>query len=445
MSTSSMSSLRYRSRTPVAARSPMRGALLILVIVVLSSQSSPGRAQIGGGSVHSATADARLAELTFGVRPPIGFNPLADPGNAVAQAQIDSLGTSTAFASSAYPGASIVTLDGTLAVLTNGMVGSEEMPPYPLIAKSEYPLQPEDTVEAGSFRMRAESTAATSRGSATDGLGRGAAVARYDTSTEEVVARADTRFGLITLGELLAIQGARSLAEVRQSPSAELERTSVFDVSALTVMGVDMTVGSHGLALEEEVVALPGEDEEGVQPVLDVLAEHGVELTFFPAEEFEGGVQTAGLEITVVQAPPPSLASGVDSVVTTITLGGNMASVDNRAAPSSPSLPKDVATVVPEQSSPASGEGGTSTRPVVPSPFPSPPSVDSAPTSQVAQPELPQAAPPAALSAPTETRLVVAEVMDASLGGFYSLFGLGGLLLFVAARSFRLLSIVEKR
>lgn len=440
----SMCSPRSRS-APATARSQTRlGALLVLVIVVLSSQASPGRAQIGGGSIHSATADARLAELTFSVRPPIGFNPLADPGNAVAQAQIDSLGTSAAFASSAYPGASVVTLDGTLAVLTNGMVGSEEVPPYPLIAKSEYPLRPEDTVEAGSLRMRAESTAVTSRGSATDGLGRGAAVARYDTSTEKVIARADTRFGLIKLGELLTIQGAHSLAEVRQSPSAELERTSVFDVSTLTVMGVDMTVGSHGLALEEEVVAMPREDGMGIQPVLDALAEHGVELTFFPAEEFDGGVQTAGLEITVVQAPPPSLASGVESVVTTITLGGNMASVDNRAAPSPPSLPNDVATVVPEHSPPSGVEGGTSPTPVAPS-LSSIPPVDSPATPQVAQPETPQTTPHAASLAPAETKLVVAEAMDTPLGGFYSLFGLGGFLLFVAARCFHLLSIVEKR
>src|SRR5260370_40975046 len=121
----------------------LRGSVVVVagVLAVLAAPV-PAGAQFGSGSAFTATANARLAQVTFTAQPPIGVDPLLDPGASTAQAQVDSLGVSQAFASSAYPGQSALTADGSLATVTDGRVGSKEIPPYPFIPSSAYRPHP---------------------------------------------------------------------------------------------------------------------------------------------------------------------------------------------------------------------------------------------------------------------------------------------------------------
>src|SRR5687767_9643460 len=79
------------------------GTVLCLVAV-------PARAEVGSASSFAATASARLVAVDIRSAPAVVFDPLFDGGQSVAQAQLDSLGTSRAFAASAYPGSTVLAL-----------------------------------------------------------------------------------------------------------------------------------------------------------------------------------------------------------------------------------------------------------------------------------------------------------------------------------------------
>ncbi|MDQ1492203.1 MAG: hypothetical protein QOJ23_4717 [Actinomycetota bacterium] len=305
----------------------------------------PAGAEFGSASAFTATANARLVQVTFTAKPPIGVDPLLDPGAATAQAQVDSLGVSQAFASSTYPGQSVLTADGSLSTVTDGRVGSEEIPEYPFIASSAYPSRPTDSVEAGPLTMRAESSSLSSAGLATDGLGQAVARAGTEPSTLEASASAETRFGSLRLGKLVQVSGVHSFAAARQEPSGQLQTTSLFEVAGLQVLGTAVSVGPHGLVLGGRPAA-PVAPDSGLTALLGALKERGVELSVFPERKVPGGVQAGGLEVRLVQAPPPAVASGVDAFVATITLGGNLATVDNRALPGAAFV--DPTTSVPD-------------------------------------------------------------------------------------------------
>src|SRR5438105_1416401 len=127
-------------------------------VVAVLAAPVPAGALFGTASVFTATANARLLQVTLTAQPPIGVDPPLDPGTSTAQAQVDSLGVSQAFASSAYPGQSVLTAGGSLATVTDGRLGSDQIPDYPLIASSGYPARPTDKVEAGPLTMTAESS-----------------------------------------------------------------------------------------------------------------------------------------------------------------------------------------------------------------------------------------------------------------------------------------------
>jgi hypothetical protein len=88
-----------------------------------------------------------LAAVDFTAEPGVVFPQLIDAGGSVAQASLSSLGVSTAFASDPYPSESFVLAPGLIAGLTSGAT-SAVIPPYPLIASSNFPAIPEKVVQA---------------------------------------------------------------------------------------------------------------------------------------------------------------------------------------------------------------------------------------------------------------------------------------------------------
>jgi hypothetical protein len=426
----------------------LRGSVLVVagVLAVLAAPV-PAGAQFGSGSAFTATANARLVQVTFTAQPPIGVDPLLDPGASTAQAQVDSLGVSQAFASSAYPGQSVLTADGSLSTVTDGRVGSKEIPDYPLIASSAYPAHPTDGVEAGPLKMTAESSSLSSTGLATDGLGQAVARASSEPSTLEAAASAETRFGSIQLGKLVQVRGAHSFAAARQEPSGKLQATSLFEVADLEVLGTPIAVGPHGLMLGGRPAA-PVAPDAGLSALLGALNEKGVELSFFPERKVPGGVQAGGLELRLVQAPPPQVASGVDVLVSTITLGGNQATVDNRALPSSPLFGGPAGGPPGSATATAAPSTGSETAPAMglaPSPggAESPPwSGDTPPSNgSPADPPPPPASPPGGDSqAALGTEAITAEGLRVRLDGVYPILMLSVFVAVAVAGSFRRLT-----
>jgi hypothetical protein len=432
----------------------LAAAVIPLGVVAALAGPVPARAQFGSGSAFTATANARLAQVTFTARPPIGVDPLLDPGAATAQAQVDSLGVSQAFSSSAYPGQSVLTADGSLATVTDGRVGSKEIPEYPFVASSAYPARPADSVEAGPLTMRAESSSLSSAGLATDGLGQAAARASSEPSTLEASASAETNFGSVRLGKLIQLRGAHSFAAARQEPAGALQTTSLFEVAGLEALGTPLTVGPQGLMLGGRPAA-PVAPDGGLTGLLGALKEKGVELSFFPERKVPGGVQAGGLEVRLVQSPPPQVASGIDVLVSTITLGGNQATVDNRALPStdffggSTAAPPGSASAAggftsPPEGSSASGAEAAPGPALPPAAAPPPPWGHDSPApggSPASPPVPPEAAPSGGDSqAALGTEAINAQGLRVRLGGIYPFLALAVVVAVALAGSFRRLT-----
>jgi hypothetical protein len=331
-------------------------AFSLLVVGFVTSAALPIHAQSASVANFTGTASARLGGVDMRTAPAILFDPILDGGTSVAQAQLDSLGTSTAFASTPYPSASIVQLPGLIAGVTNGQT-SGILPEYPLIANSNYPTKATDRREAGTVVLEAASAAADSRGNATDGAGRGEAEVSYDAVTNEVVARAETTIDTVRMSDQLTLNGVHSVATARKKASGDVERSATFDVAALTISGQRVALSQSGLAEPTGVLS----------PLLSALAAQGTTIETFPAAETADGVISAGLRITTTVAPPPSLTSGVNQIIVTYTIGGNAASVANRTFANQPGVTLTGAAANQPGSTAAAG---TNASPIVGAPKP---------------------------------------------------------------------------
>lgn len=334
----------------------MVGPLVLCALLLV-----PGAPARGQGSAWTGTADARLEQVTFTAVPPVFLDPLLDPAGAVAQAQADSLGASEAFASAPFPGEAVITLDGTLAAVTGGQVTSEELPAYPLVARASHPLQPEDSAGAGPLSLTASSSAVSSAATATDGASVTTAAVTHDPDSGEVVATARTSQADLDAPGLLTIGAVTSRAEARQLPSGEVELTSEFTVTGALLMGTPVEIGADGITVADSGQPLPLDLGTTLAPLLDTLGQGGIQLVPLPEERTGNGITSAGLQVVMSSEPPPELASGVEQVVTTVTLGRTAASVDNHAIPafSPPSGPGEVVTPAADAGSGAGGSTGT--------------------------------------------------------------------------------------
>jgi hypothetical protein len=322
-------------------RRVLRGLLVVAVFGVIGFQGGAARA----ASSYTANADARLFAVDFTTTPPILFDPLFDGGSSVAQAQIDSLGGTAAFAADPYPGSTVLGLPGLLA--SNG-VPTSSAPTYPLVVSSDQ-ANPSGHREAGTIVLDAQSQPNTSSSSATDGAASSQSTATADPDTGEAHAHAEATISSLQLSSTLSLNGVRTSADVTKAPSGTLERTASFEVSSLTVLGQQVALTGTGLTLLGTSVPFGADPNALLSSLLKSLADRGTTIEFIPPTETPDGVTSAGLRITSVQEPPPQVASGLQSFKMQVTVGRASAFVTNTAFPtaagnmdltaSGPSLP----------------------------------------------------------------------------------------------------------
>lgn len=302
--------------------------LLVPVAALALGVVGPADPMARADSTYSGLADARLVAVNFTAEPAVVFGQLIDGGASVVQAQLTSLGTSTAFASDPYPSQSAVLAPGLIAGLSNGQT-SKVVPPYPLIATSSNPTQPEQRVEAGPVVLEANSAANSSRGRTGNGANTGLADVHYETSSGQLVARAEGIATDIAISDQLVVNGVRSVATATRSPSGDLALQSDFSVAALTVAGtrvpLTQSVAGPGGALTATTAA--------GQSILATLQASGTTLAYLPETRTAEGITSAGLRIRSLQHPPPQFASGIEQVVAEVTIGQTAARVENRALP----------------------------------------------------------------------------------------------------------------
>jgi hypothetical protein len=273
-------------------------------------------------STFTATASGEILRVGFNLSPGILAEQLADPGASVAQAQLDSIGTSTAFAANPFPGTLALAAPGTLA----GAAGTPSLPDYPALANSSYPASPEDTVSQGTLELHAKSTETTSESVATDGANRTSVKVSVDPVADAVTAHAEAVVAGVSQGGAIDMSGVRSEATVTREPGKGLQRSSEFTVARLAVAGQTFAIGPDGPQLPGQ--ALPvgiGSADAVLQPLLEQLAGQGVVVTFLKPIETEDGIVSGGMALTYRTALPNGSV-----ITTTETYGRTSASVSNK-------------------------------------------------------------------------------------------------------------------
>jgi hypothetical protein len=303
-------------------------AAAFVVCVVLLLLVLPGVTRARAASSYTATAGARLVNVEVAAQPPIAFDPLVDAGASVAQAQIDTLGNNLAFASTPYPGATVIQLPSLVAGIAAG--ATSFVPGYPLIAAADQ-TTPTSHKAFGTVVLDARSADGHADGAVTDGATSAVADTTYDPGADAVTASATSKVGTVDLGNpVLSIGTVQARAKAVAS-GGSVERTSAFTVAGLELLGQAVAVTADGLQLAGTDVPLGLDPSIALAPLLGVLATQGVTLEFVPAHETDDSITSAGLVVTTVVHPPPEAASGVAEVKVRVTVGFATAAVSSRA------------------------------------------------------------------------------------------------------------------
>nr|MDQ3292853.1 hypothetical protein [Actinomycetota bacterium] len=269
-----------------------------LALVAVPAEAGPDApAQASGTFSGTAVADAVRAN----VRIPdyLLISDFVDGGGPSAQAVLDSLGKSQAFASFPYPGELGVSATGLVSILTGF-----SLPSYPFIAYSSYPINPVRNIDQPGFHLDATSDETSSAGLARFGEateqpgaeGGGVAIATVTTDgAGAVVAHAETRFG-ITLGPVSA-QGVEAVAEAHRSADGVVELSSSLAVTSLDVGGVAVEITDRGLV----VAGSPLIPIDVLTGLTDLLQVGTTTIQLVREVRTEDSITSAGLLVTTEQ------------------------------------------------------------------------------------------------------------------------------------------------
>jgi hypothetical protein len=306
----------------------MLGVIAITAAVTVGVLDGRARQLAAAETNFTATASAAGVRFTVTAQnAPLTSTPI-DFGGPVAQAQLDSLGTSAAFASFPYPGDVVVNLSGTVAGFTKGAV---TLPQYPFYVGSTYPLTPKASTSRGPYSLAAASQPDGSTATADAGLSGGSvAVTSLSTSASvvhhedgSVVARAVSTTSPFAVGTL-HLGTVTSEATTTVKPDGSTSRESHLDISSITVAGLSIALTDKGLTILGTTVPVPSLDALNA-----VLAPQHVKVSYVAARPTDHGVVSAALQITDVQMFPDVGASSV-----TYVLGQDVAAIQGAVAPS---------------------------------------------------------------------------------------------------------------
>jgi hypothetical protein len=326
-----------------AAAIALSGAAALVLATGSHASAGPSTAS------YTATADARLVAAAFTTSPGVLFDQLVDVGSSAAQAQIDSLGGTSAFASDPYPGATVLGLPGLLASGSGGQTSA--LPAYPLVAASDQ-TTPSAHRQLGPLALDAQSQGGASTGTVNDGARRATARTTFDADTGETRSHAESTISSLQLTTTLSVNGVHAVADAVKRPSGPTERTSSFEVSSLTVLGQQVAVTRKGLRVLGADTPLVADPNAVLRSLLDTLASQGTSIQFLPAATTDDGVTSAGLRITTVTAPPAQAPSGLEAIKVQYTLGQASAAVTSDAF-------GDLSGIVAGPLSGGAGDGGT--------------------------------------------------------------------------------------
>lgn len=346
----------------------------------------------------------------------------AGAGIPVAQACVDyGVRDSSAFASSPYPGESVIAAPGLISNQTG-----QEMPPYPAYAASRYPAKEHTEAEQPGFSLRADSTEVSSHARARSAAGAeensgstlATAKSTVDPATTASAATAEADAQPMTVNGVLRLGHVHSVASAKVDADGKLHRSSDLKIGRTTVGGQEVVITPKGVQAAGQTVPVPA------TPPTEALEEAGVTVRYLTSERTRSGVLSAGIEVTARQQDPESGA------VTTVryTLGRSFAA----AAPAvkEPGGPGGAPGVPVDPAGPgASGSaGGTGT-----ADGPAPADAGDVPAEAP-----PAGGPPPELAGPNQ---LLANPVDVGAAGFYLVLMLGALVMVASATLLRLLGV----
>jgi hypothetical protein len=295
------------------------------VLAVATVLFVPGAAQGDDeGLRYQAFASADGARFGLLVPGASAVDQIIDAGGPVAQAVLNSLGTSAGFAAQPYPGELALIGPGLGATL----LGLPQPPGYPFIAASRHPSTPEAHVEPTAFYRLfsksdqiASSAEARSGHTAPDGSSNGGfsqAAASVSREGSRVTADASNRVEGLTAGPL-RLGAVVSSAKVGRLAGHDAERQSALEVTGVSIAGQAVGFSEQGLVLPGTNTPLPSSD-----PLLTALHQAQVKISYLKAEVTPDGVIAPGVQIVTVGTLP-----GAQRTVTlSVTLGRASASVE---------------------------------------------------------------------------------------------------------------------
>lgn len=286
-----------------------RGALIAAAIGLLAlvattpahaaaSQASSTVASAPRGT-FSATASADVVRANLAIPNYLLIKDFVDGGGPSAQAVMDSLGTSKAFASFPYPGETGVAATGLISTLT-GL----SLPTYPFVATSDYPTTPTAAIDQPGYHMDATSGESSSKANATFGetttnaTNEGGSVAEASVTVDDagtVTARSAARFGL-KIGPV-SLRGIDASAQMVRTIDGHVTPTSTFAISSVDIAGVALQLTDKGLVLAGAPL-LPVDAFTGLASALSIGQ---TKVEYLPATTTDDSITSAGLRITTSQ------------------------------------------------------------------------------------------------------------------------------------------------
>jgi hypothetical protein len=324
-----------------------RLGLVVALVGTVVLLCGPRPRQAGAATSFSAIAAAAGVRFTITAQnAPLTSTPV-DVGGPVAQATLDSLGTSQAFASFPYPGDVVVNLAGTVAGLTGGKV---HLPDYPFYVSSAYPLHPAASVSHGPYSLATSSQPDAAGASADAGFSGAVSVISLSTSASvtrghdgSVTAHSLSTTSPLALGAL-HLGSVTSEATVVFRPDGSTKRESHLTISSITVGPVSIALTDKGLTILNSTTPVPS-----LAVLNALLAPQHINVAYVAARPIDGGVISAALQIVDTLTLPDVGASSVTYILgqDSATIRGAAFPVDatptpSHGTPSSPTFPTAV-------------------------------------------------------------------------------------------------------
>lgn len=413
----------WHRRRRIAAAGASAAAVLVVLPPSASAATDPGA---GCPVVGSAVG----VQVTVSASDNILLSAPAGAGIPAAQACVDyAVRDSRAFASSPYPGETVLAAPGLL-----GQRIGQELPGYPAYASSRHPARESGEASSPAYTLRAESTETSSTARARSGVapdgttdsGTTVATAEANVDPDAGTARATSVSDTtpLTINDVLTLGQVHSTATAELGGDGTIRRDSGLRIGRTTVAGTEVAITPKGVTVADETVGLPE------QRPTDALAQAGIDVTYLAAEKTSTGVLSAGVQIVAERSDPNSGAV----YTVTYTVGRAFAAVapvyDARSGGGAvPPLPP------PTLDTPSQGTGGAN----APAPV-SGPSPVAAPAPQAASAPQ-QAAPPDVEPPVAQSVQRAGSPTPMGIGVLYLAIVFGALALVVSATMLRLLGV----